>query len=185
MTETELYKELNYVNHSREKRQFYANLVINEPALIPELLEILYLTKDKISARAAWVLEFLCKDHLDYFVPYLDHFLPKLKDIEIDSALRPCAKICEYTANAYFGKEPHVVKKLLKAAHKDYIIEACFDWIITDQKVAVKAYAMHTLYLFGKENSWIHPELRTILEREFHLQSAAFKARARHILKKI
>ena len=44
---------------------------------------------------------------------------------------------------------------------------------------------MTTLYLFGKEFDWIHPELAIILERDFYNESAAFKARARHILKKI
>ena len=57
--------------------------------------------------------------------------------------------------------------------------------MITEQKVAVKAYSMHTLFLFGSEFDWVHPELRIILERDFSSQSAAFKARSRHILKKI
>tara|TARA_R110002012_G_scaffold109650_4_gene253730 strand:+ start:817 stop:1374 length:558 start_codon:yes stop_codon:yes gene_type:complete len=185
VTQTELYKELNYVNHSRKKRQYYANLVIKQPELIPLLLDILSKTDDKLSARAAWVLEFLCKEHLNKFTPYIDVFLPLLHRVKIDSALRPCAKICEYMADAYFGKEPHRLKQTLIPNQKETIIEACFDWMITEQKVAVKAYSMHILFLFGKEFDWIYPELRVILERDFHEQSAAFKARSRHILKKI
>ena len=57
--------------------------------------------------------------------------------------------------------------------------------MINDEKVAPKAYSMISLYLLGTEFDWVHPELITILERDFHTQSAAFKARARHILKKI
>ena len=57
--------------------------------------------------------------------------------------------------------------------------------MINDEKVAPKAYAMTSLYLLGKEYSWINPELVLILERDFKMQSAAFKARARQILKKI
>ena len=185
MTTQALYKELNYVNHSREKRQFYANLVISQPELLPQLIEILLMVNDKISPRAAWVIEFFCNDNLEKFIPYLNDFLPNLKHIKLDSALRPCAKICEYIAKAYFGKEESKVKTLLTNTQKEIIIEACFDWMITEQKVAVKAYAMHTLFLFGKEFDWIYPELRIILERDFSTQSAAFKARARHILKKI
>jgi hypothetical protein len=44
---------------------------------------------------------------------------------------------------------------------------------------------MHTLYLFGKDFDWIHPELLQILERDFPDQSAGFKARAKHLIKKI
>ena len=57
--------------------------------------------------------------------------------------------------------------------------------MITDQKIAPKAYSMNSLFLLGKEFDWIHPELALILERDLHMQSSGFKARARHILKKI
>ena len=57
--------------------------------------------------------------------------------------------------------------------------------MINDVKVAPKAYSMNALYLFGQDYDWIYPELILILERYFQTQSAAFKARARHILKKI
>ena len=185
MTTKALFKELNYVNHSSEKRQYYANLVLNEPKLIPQLLDILSMTTDKVSPRAAWVLEFMCKENLEAFIPYLNDFLPKISLLKLDSAIRPAAKICEYITDAYFGKDEHLIKQKLTQIHKETIIEACFDWMITEQKVAVKAYAMRILFLFGKSYDWIHPELKIILEKDFNQQSAAFKARAKHILKKI
>lgn len=185
MTTEALYNELSYVNHSREKRLFYANLVIDQPELIPQLLNILFMVNDKISPRAAWVLEFFCNDYLDDFFPYLDRLLEKVHLVKLDSALRPCAKIFEYIAKASYSKESNTIKTNLTTKQKEQIIEVCFDWMITEQKVAVKAYSMHTLFLFGKEFDWVYPELRLILERDFSIQSAAFKARARHILKKI
>ena len=44
---------------------------------------------------------------------------------------------------------------------------------------------MNMLFLFGKDHTWIHPELAQILEQDFQNQSPGFKARAKHILKKI
>ena len=64
MTTEQLYNELNYVNHSREKRTYYANLVIGNPDLVSKLLEILFKVNDKISPRAAWVFEFMCTDNI-------------------------------------------------------------------------------------------------------------------------
>ncbi len=185
MTTAELYEELNYVNHSREKRQYYANLVIDNPMLISKLLEILFMVDDKISPRAAWVLEFMCSKNIASIVPYLDEFTEKINTVHLDSAVRPVAKICELLIAAYTSKDDNKVKQSLKSNHKERIIETCFDYMIKEEKVAPKAYAMSTLFLLGKEYDWIHPELALILERDFHLQSAAFKARARHILKKI
>ncbi|WP_179020324.1 adenylosuccinate lyase [Winogradskyella forsetii] len=185
MTKAELYQELRYVNHSREKRLQYAKLVIDNPELIPTLLDILFDVDDKISCRAAWVFEFMCGEKLEAIVPYLNTFTENLSKVHLDSAVRPVAKVCEYLVKANYSKTDNAIKTHLTETHKEKIIEACFDWMINDEKIAPKAYAMNALFLLGHEYDWIHPELAIILERDFQMQSSGFKARARHILKMI
>lgn len=185
MTKAELYNELSYVNHSREKRLYYANILVDNPDLIPPLLEVLFNVDDKISCRAAWVFEFMCGKNLEAIIPYLDTFTQNMSKVHLDSAVRPVAKICEYLITAYYSKTDNLLKSNLSEVHKEKIVEACFDWMINDEKIAPKAYAMNTLYLLGTDYDWIHPELAIILERDFQMQSSGFKARARHILKKI
>ncbi|PIA79348.1 adenylosuccinate lyase [Gaetbulibacter sp. 4G1] len=185
MTTEQLYEELNYVNHSREKRLYYAHLMQDNPNLVPKLLKILFMVDDKISPRAAWVFEFMCNDNIDTIIPYLDYFTKNIHKVHLDSAVRPVAKICEFLAKSYTSKTTNNIKKGLTEAHKERIIEVCFDYMINDEKIAPKAYSMNTLFLFGKDYDWVHPELALILERDFQMQSSGFKARARHILKKI
>ncbi len=185
MTTEQLYEELNYVNHSREKRLHYANLVIANPDLISKLLEILFMVDDKVSCRAAWVFEFMCGENLEASIPYLDLFTEHMHKVHLDPAVRPVAKVCEYLTKAYYSKTDNQIKTALTPKHKERIIEACFDYMINDEKIAPKAYAMNTLYLLGQDYDWIHPELALILERDYQMQSSGFKARARHILKKI
>lgn len=185
MTTKQLYDELNYVNHSREKRLHYANLVIDNPDLIPKLLDILFMVDDKISCRAAWVFEFMCGENLEAAIPYLDDFTKNVSKVHLDSAVRPVAKVCEYLVKAYYSKNDNNIKTALSPQHKERIIEACFDYMINDEKIAPKAYAMNSLYLLGQDYDWIHPELTLILERDYQMQSSGFKARAKHILKKI
>lgn len=185
MTTEALYEELNYVNHSREKRLKYANLMIDNPHLIPSLLDILFMVNDKISPRAAWVLEFMCTERLEMIIPYLDRFTENMHTVHLDPAVRPVAKICEHLIMAYYSKETHPIKAHILPKHKEKITETCFDWLINDEKVAPKAYGMNCLYLLGKDYDWVHPELITILQRDYHIQSAAFKARSRHIFKKL
>lgn len=185
MTTEELYKELSYVNHSREKRLHYANLVIDNPSLIPKLLDVLFMVDDKISCRAAWVFEFMCGEQLKASIPFLDTFTKQLHRVHLDPAVRPVAKVCEYLIKAYYSKYDNDIKSALSEQHKERIVEVCFDWMINDEKIAPKAYAMNTLYLLGQDYDWIHPELVQIIERDYQMQSSGFKARARHILKKI
>ena len=155
MTTEELYNELNYVNHSREKRLHYANLVINNPGLVPKLLDILFMVNDKISCRAAWVFEFMCGENLEAAIPYLDLFTNNMNKVHLDSAVRPVAKVCEYLIKAYYSKHKNNIQTALTEEHKQKITEACFDWMINDEKIAPKAYAMNSLFLLGKDYDWI------------------------------
>ncbi|GAA3583902.1 adenylosuccinate lyase [Snuella lapsa] len=185
MTLEELYKALSFINASREHRLKYANIVLKDISLFPKLLSILFMTEDKVSCRAAWVFEFVCAKYIYAIVPHLDSFTENLHKIHQESAIRPVAKVCEYIAKEYYSKNQNTITHLLTPKHKEHIIAACFDWLINDCKVAPKAYAMETLFLFGKDNAWIYPELTQIIERDYHTQSAGFKARGKHILKKI
>lgn len=185
MTTEELHKDLSYVNHSRERRLHYAHLIIAQPELLPKILDILFQVDDKISCRAAWVLEFACGEDLEMILPHLDQFTEHIGTVHLDSAVRPVAKICEYLVKAYHSKQDNAVKRTLTNIHKERIVEACFDWMINDEKIAPKAYAMNSLYLLGQDYDWIHPELVMIIERDYQMQSSGFKARARHILKKL
>ncbi|WP_046744762.1 hypothetical protein [Kordia zhangzhouensis] len=185
MTFEQLYSELNYVNHSREKRNYYANIVLNHPELLPTLLKVVFTVDDKISARAAWLFEFVAREQLDAILPYIDLYIENMQKVYLDPAVRPMAKVAEYLIEAYYHKTPNLTKEKLTKKHREKITETCFDWMISNQKVAVKAYSMRSLYLLGKEFDWIHDELIVILERDFASQSAAFKARARQLIQRM
>lgn len=185
MSLDEFYKELSNITALRENRLKYANMVLNDMTLFPKLIDILFMVDDKVSCRAAWVFEFVCVEYIYAITPHLDRFTKNLKKIHFDSAVRPIAKVCGLIAKAYYSKKPNALQKALTPIHKELIIEACFDWLISEQKVAPKAYAMESLFLFGKETDWVHRELVLILEQDFHSQSAGYKARAKHTLEKI
>ena len=185
MSLEEFYKELSYITALRENRLKYANMVLEDMSLFPKLMDILFMVDDKVSCKAAWVFEFVCAEYLYAIIPYLNTFTNNLKKIRFDSAVRPVAKVCEFIAHDYYSKKPNTLQETLTPIHRELIVEACFDWLISDHKVAPKAYSMETLYLFGKDNSWIHTELALILEQDFPTQSAGFKVRAKRTLKKI
>jgi hypothetical protein len=149
------------------------------------LLEVVFTVDDKISARAAWLFEFVAREDLDAILPHLDTYIEKMQTVHLDPAVRPMAKVAEYLIEAYYHRNPNQTKEKLTKKHREKITEVCFDWMISDQKVAVKAYSMRSLFLLGKEFDWIHEELIIILERDYLSQSAAFKARARDLIKRI
>lgn len=173
----------NLGNAGKDNRQRVANIVLENKELFEPLLQVTFQVDQPISVKAAWVLEWICTHHqLNWMIPHLTFFTENLKNLTFDSAIRPCAKICEHLANAYYSKRDNGFKSKLNNEHIQAIIETGFDWLITPQKIAVRAYTMNTLYLFGLENDWVHPELKHLIETKIIHESKGTKARGKHIL---
>lgn len=184
MSKDYLIQELtNIENAKRDNRQRVANIVCDNTNLIGPLVSLTFEIEDKLSIRAAWVLEWVCTHNdLNLILPHLDEFTTKIRLLNFDSAIRPCAKICEHLAVAYASKKENLVKEALKDNHIDAIIETGFDWLITPQKIAVRAYTMTSLFLFGLSRDWVHPELEHIIRTKIIHESKGCKARGMHIL---
>ena len=179
---TKLEKTLD---HSRAKRNAFAEHIITNPEELPLLISICKQVDDQISCKAAWALEYVCGKQLHIIIPQINDFLSCAKVVYQDPAVRPMAKICEHLILAYYKKKDQKVISSLTDTRKELITELCFDWLITNQKVAAQAYSMTSLFLLGKDFDWIHPELKMILLQNYENGSAAYKARARMVLNKI
>jgi hypothetical protein len=180
MTTAEFQKSLEYVTGHRDTRQKYADEVLNNQELFPELIRFCF-QASKNAAKACWILEFVCYQKLDLMEKYLDFFCFQIKNLKDESAIRPAAKICQLLVLSHFKKKDIQ----LSEKHLEEITESSFDWLINDTKVATKAYSIRTLYILGQHYHWILPELKTILSKDFPNHSAAYKAVAKEVLKKI
>jgi hypothetical protein len=173
----------NMENPKRENRQRVANIVLDDQNLFKYLIAIAFEVDDKVSIKAAWVLEWICTHHhLEWMLPHLEEFSLKISTLKFDSAIRPCAKICEHLAKAYFSKQENDFQKRMTDTQINTIIETGFDWLITPQKIAVRAYTMNTLYLFGLKKDWIHPELSHLISTKIIHESKGCKARGSDVL---
>ena len=185
MTPQQLYEQLKLADKHWKNRQKVADIVLQNKDVFPLLLQFCYKFDDDLSRKACWTLEFVCKQKLHWLLPFVDDFIANLPKFKIDATVRPAAKIAQLLVKAWFGKNPSPVKEQLTEVHLEKLAEINFDWLISDEKVAVKAYAIYSLYDLGKKWDWIYPELRLILEQNMHQHSAAYKAAARNTLKKL
>ncbi|WP_339881730.1 adenylosuccinate lyase [Polaribacter vadi] len=173
-------------NPKRENRQRVANIVLENQNLFKDLVTLTFKVDDKTSIKAAWILEWICTHHhLKWMIPHLDEFSNNISTLKFDSAIRPCAKICEHFANAFYASKENEIKQNLTNTQIDKIVSCGFDWLITPQKIAVRAYTMNTLYLFGLNRDWIHSELKHLIETKIIHESKGCKARGKHILQLI
>lgn len=182
---SDLEAVLGYRTARRENRMQAAQWVIERPECMPELLRFCFLHDKEISYKACWVLEFVCLENLALLYPLLNEFFAELPNVHLDSSVRPMANICEKICERYYKKFDPALREALSNEHKQIMTECCFDWLITQQKVACHVRAMTCLELLGTESHWIHSELIQILEREIHNGSAGYKSRAGKILRRL
>ena len=152
--------------------------VLEEPELFNSLLILSFNTTYSDSHRAAWIVELLCLQDIKFIEEHLDYFVNHLNILINDSAKRPMAKICSLICDPKKGLT-------LSISQKKKMTSACFDWMIDDSAVAVKVYAMTTLYELGKTTDWVHPALLEILEQNFAASTAGYKCRAKVVMKGI
>lgn len=182
---SELEQLLTYTDAARKNRLQAALWVLKHPETFEELLQFAFKNDPEISHKANWVLEFVCLEKLELLFPHLDYFFEKLPSVKEDSSVRPLAHICELLCIQYYKEKESAFQKYFSEKHKETLIEVCFDWLITQQKVACEVRAMTCLYELGTEKDWIHPELKTVLEQNIHSSSAGYKSRGRKILQKL
>ena len=158
---------------------------MENPEQIHDLLNITFLDEHPVSSKASWILDMVLREKLELLLPHLDLFCKHLGGVKHDSTIRPLAKICEMLVLVTLkSKEPGIYGSI-SDENLEAIATACFDWLISEQKVAPQAYSMTSLYYLGNKFPWIHEELRQVLEQNYHAGSAAYQARARMILQKL
>lgn len=182
-----LKDKLNQVDSSRNKREAIACWLAENPQYIKSVFDNCFNEESEHLIAAAWALEIICEKNPHLFLKYKDLFFEKLVGIKNDSAVRSCAKICEMLCTYHYQQKVEGFTEILDKAERKTLTECCFNWLITDQKVACQAPAMECLYFLGMDNDkqWIYPELKNILIKDAAYKSAGYKARARKILNKI
>lgn len=180
---SELQSKLDYVSAYRENRLKAAQDILENPSLFDELVQICFSPSDKNNHKACWILEFVSYEELIWLQPHLDFLFSNLKFLKDESSIRPIAKVVQLLVKSHYKKDQHSI--FLSEENLQDCIEASFDWLINDVKVATKAYSIRTLYVLGNYYDWIHPELQVILNKDYGDHSAAYKAVAKEVLKKM
>jgi hypothetical protein len=178
-----LLKELNAINNAgRESRLKVAKMVLKDQELFESLLETAFEHDNELSVKAIWVLELVCEKNLEWMAFNLPYFIKNISKPKEESAVRSISKICNLIAQDYNSKFDSPIKLIMTEDHVSQMIETCFDWLISDFKVATKAHAMETLYFLGIKTGWVHYELKMIIEKNLPIESPGYIARAKKVL---
>lgn len=174
---SEYYNEIAKSTAHRKSRDANKDYIFVNPYYIKYLVEIAFTTKDKNHHKACWILELICEEKMELFLPFLDEFCDTLHQYKSDSAIRSISKICLFLSDSK--------KYSLTENQEEKIIESSLDWLIESDKAANAAYSMKALYQFSKNHDWLKEELKLLLLKDYSSKTSAHKAAAKDILKKL
>lgn len=176
---TDLYQRIKNSSANTQNRIDNGTFILRNPHLVEELITFSFQINDKLHIRACCILEKVFELQLDLSFPYLDSVCDKMGLLKNDSAIRSISRFIMLLVQDNSKKNYLIENQLTK------ITETCFDWLISDIRIAPKVHAIYALFELGKTQDWIYPELKIILEHDYSHHSTGYKACARKILKKI
>ena len=184
MNDVAFYKQISQSTAHRSSRDCISNFVLHNPEFFKKLVLVAFDANDKFHYKACWILELVIEAKTDWMTDYLVNFCKIIPFYKHEGAIRSVSKICLFLARFHL-EQRKVGKQFLLEKQLQQITETCFDWVISDTKVASKVYAMYTLFEIGKFKDWIYPELKEILQKDFSVRSPAYQSASRNILKRI
>lgn len=174
---TPFTEELRKINASTENRNRMRDQVFSKPQLLDELVEFGTNLDNKNHYKGVWILEMIAQDKTELLLPYAERLCVTISKYKNESAIRGISRV------AYFLGTSENIK--MTEFQQEKLIETCLDWLIGEERVACKVYAMRTLSHFGTRHPWINEELKEIITRDYPSQSPGYKVAAREVLNQI
>lgn len=169
----------------RSNREKAAQSTIDQPGLLQFLITLALTPDYNNHHKAAWTLEIVLEQHLDWLNPHLDFYGHNLQHIKNPSAVRLLSKINQWLAYDYV-KNNKTNTQNIQAKHMTQIVEIGFDWMIQNYPVATQAYTMDTLFYFGllknPDLEWVHDNLKAVILQHISEKSSAYKAHGKKII---
>ncbi|ESU22082.1 hypothetical protein FEDK69T_20570 [Flavobacterium enshiense DK69] len=172
-----LFSRLEKSNAGTDCRNGLRDFIFDHPEHLKDLIAFGTDLKNKNHHKAVWIIEMVAEVKTGILLPHIDSICETISAYKNDSAIRGMSRVA-----FFLGTSKNIT---LTEFQKEKLIEICLDWLIRDERVACKVYAMKTLVHFGKKEPWINEELKEILGRDYVWQSAGYKAAAREVLGRI
>lgn len=127
----------------------------------------------RLQQRASWCVSLAVQNNNKHIEPYIGTLVQQLSRKDVPNAIyRNSLRILQYieVPQTYTGE----------------LINACFNFVETPgTPVAIKAFALTVLGNLAVSVPEIKPEIKLVIEFKIGYESAAFKVRAREVLKKL
>lgn len=157
--------------HSKAQCKKIVDYIGNDKRKFAALMKAFFEGEYRITQRAAWPMSCSVKEHPELIRPYFEKLLDMLQKTGVHNAV--VRNITRLLQDVKIPKQYH-----------GKIMTICFEYISSENiPVAVKAFSLTVLDNLSKAYPEIRPELKLIIQERLDHETAAFKSRAKKILK--
>jgi hypothetical protein len=157
--------------HSKKQTDRIVAYIGEDKERFAALIALFFKGEYRITQRAAWPLSYCVRHHPELIDPYYRQLLDNLRRKDIHVALiRNTVRLLQ---DVNIPKRWH-----------GRVMSTCFDFVgDIETPTAVKAFALTILSNLSRDYPEILSELKLIIEEQWEQSTAAFRSRARKILK--
>jgi hypothetical protein len=159
--------------HTKANKDKIIRWIGRDQARFDELFSLFLYDEYRVVQRAAWPLSFCV---IQYPPLIKKHFGPLVKNLRKpgihDAVKRNTLRLLQTVE--------------IPKRHQGAIMDLCFTYIATPgEPVAIKAFSLTVLQGLAASYPEIIPEIKLLIEENYERETAAFKSRAKKLLKKI
>ncbi len=166
-------KETILAEHSKANCTRIVKWIGNNQQRFDELFNLFLHNEYRVVQRAAWPLSYLVIANPQLIQKHFSKLLKYVKKPGLPDAVK---------RNTVRLLQDITIPK----RYQGDVMNLCFDYIISPvEKPAVKAFSLSILANLSKEYPDIEQELKTVIEDRWDFETAAFRSRAKRILKSL
>ncbi len=138
-----------------------------------DLMKLFFKGDYRLTQHAAWPMSYCIRQHHFFVKPYFKKFIDQLANQQSHpAARRNIVRLLQFV---------EVPKR-----YQGRLMDICFQFISDpEEAIAVKAFSLTILSNFGDTYPEILPEIKTVIEARWYVETPAFRSRARKILNKL
>lgn len=157
--------------HSKQQTLAIVEFIGDDPKRFAELMKLFFAGEYRLTQRAAWPMNYCAERHPNLIQPYLPKLLDCLAREDMhDAVRRNVVRLLQYI---------EIPKRLTGKVYSQ-----CVDLLDDiEQPIAVRVFAMTVAARIAQSEPDLLNELRLIVTKHLPHASAAFRVRAREILK--
>ena len=157
--------------HSKAQCNKIIEWVGDDQKRFDELFKFFLNGEYRVAQRAAWPVSYCVERHPKLIKKHFGSLIKNLRKTGIHNAIK--------------RNTLHILQEIeLPEKFQGEVMDLCFQYVESPtEAVAIKAYALTVLGNFAKLYPDILPEIKLLIEERLPNQTAAFKSRAKHLLK--